>query len=611
MINVLIIDDMPSSRMVLRMILEENFEDMDITEAASGVEGLEVLESKTINIILSDVDMPEMNGFEFAREINKYSSTKNIPLIFISSHSTEEYINGTETDWGYDILQKPVIKDILVAKIVNYINMHQVIESKANLIDENIVYFETDLEGIMTHVSKAFVTVSGYTKEELIGSSQSILKHPDMDPVVYTKMWETLKSGEKWEGIVTNLKKDGLGSYTLKATSFPLFTHGKISGYASARQDITTQVEANIKFEKILNAQSSIVIITDGEKILEANNSLYDDFGFKGLEDFRSQYNCICEMFIEKDVAHLSQQMGDKTWLEHIKADRTGLHEAYLMDAEGRERVYQVKYRGELEEGGNNIIIFDDVTEMKQQTKTLFKQARFAEMGEMIGMIAHQWRQPLSAMNALMIKLNMKRRLGELQDDDWKESYAKHNELTSYMTTTIDDFKNFFKNNTDVISIKVDEIVAKPYRLVEGLLTKQNVEFSIEYEDEGTQDLMVQISSAKLDQVFLNLYKNALDEFISKDRRDGTIKVSCKRMPKALIFRVCDNAGGIPETVLEKVFDAYFSTKADNGTGIGLYMTKMIVEQHAKGEIIAYNVDGGACFQVSIPIETSDMKKGI
>jgi len=610
MITVLIVDDMQSSRMVLQMILEENFEDINIFEAASGVEGLEIVASEQINIILSDIEMPEMNGFEFAKVLKEDPTTTNIPLIFISSHSLEEYVKNTEATWGFDILQKPVIKGILTAKIINYINMQQIIEKKSMLIDENIIYSETDEKGIITSVSKAFINISGYSKEELIGKNHNIVRHPSMKAKTFEEMWKTIKEGNTWEGIIKNLKKSQEEAYTLKATVFPIYSDGKITGYGSARQDITQQVESVEQFEKILNAQLSIVVITKGKELVHVNDVLFDEFGFESIEDFRSKHKCICELFIEKQAAHLMPQMGSLNWIEYLQENSHKINEAYMIDIDGNEKVYHVSHRGHLQED-EHIIIFDDITEIKQQNAILFKQSRFAEMGEMIGMIAHQWRQPLSAMNALMIKLNMKRRLGDLSDQDWKESYAKHNELTSYMTTTIDDFKNFFKSNNETVEIEINEIVSKPYRLVEGLLTKQNVAFSIVYEDEGIENLKVKISSAKLDQVFLNLYKNALDEFISKDKRDGTITVTCKKLPRAIIFRVCDNAGGIPDSVLEKVFDAYFSTKADNGTGIGLYMTKMIVEQHAKGNIEAYNEGEGACFQVSIPIETSDMNKGL
>ena len=101
----------------------------------------------------------------------------------------------------------------------------------------------------------------------------------------------------------------------------------------------------------------------------------------------------------------------------------------------------------------------------------------------MIGMIAHQWRQPLTAMNALMIKLNLKRKLNQLDDETWLESYEKHNELTTYMTTTINDFKNFFKDSTEEFGVKVSEIVQKPYRLIEDLLKKL---IAIQYRRSGS-----------------------------------------------------------------------------------------------------------------------------
>ena len=602
MISILLVDDMASNRTIISMMLDDYFKEINIYEAATAKDALDFISKNKVNIILSDIEMPEMNGFDFVRELKQHIRTKHIPIIFVSSHSLEEYSKNTKDIKGFDFIHKPVDKDILVSKILNYVNMYEVIEKKSALVEENIIYSEVDLDGVITSASQAFCNISGYSKEELIGQPHNIVRHPDMKSETFKELWSTVQEGKTWTGTVTNLKKGGKDNYTVKATVFPLYNNGKIYGYGSERQDISKEIEARNDFEKILNAGLSIVLVSSGMKLLKANKVLFTDYGFKDFEDFKSQHDCVCDLFIEKDVPHLKKYMGDQTWVEYIKERPDEIHEAYMIDVHKKERVFRVTYRGLLKDS-QDIIILDDITEIKEQTNLLFKQSKFAAMGEMIGMIAHQWRQPLSAMNALMIKLNLKRKLKQLDDITWKESYAKHSELTTYMTTTIDDFKNFFKDSNEKHKVKVSEITEKPYRLVEGLLKKQNVTFEVIYEDESLKDELYFISSSKLDQVFMNLYKNSLDEFISKAQDNGSIKITCIKVPKALIYHVYDNAGGIPSNIIERIFDPYFSTKADNGTGIGLYMTKMIVENHIHGKIDVYNYGDGACFSIAIPVE--------
>ena len=129
------------------------------------------------------------------------------------------------------------------------------------------------------------------------------------------------------------------------------------------------------------------------------------------------------------------------------------------------------------------------------------------------------------------------------------------------------------------------------------------IKFDIVYTiDENTK---VKTKPSKFDQVMINIYKNALDEFKAQNRQDGIITVVVAEHEDNIILEISDNAGGIPENILANIWDAYFSTKDKNGTGIGLYMTKILVEQHLKGDICAYNNDKGAVFRITVPLDAS------
>lgn len=244
------------------------------------------------------------------------------------------------------------------------------------------------------------------------------------------------------------------------------------------------------------------------------------------------------------------------------------------------------------------MIVFNDITKIKQQTKMLEEQSRFAAMGEMISMIAHQWRQPLTTMTTIFSKMKLMQEMGMLTSDGFDTNYEKLTNLTQYMTKTIEDFRNFFKSDVAREKITLTELVEKPKRLVEPTFLNYEVSFNMEFYCDA--EMIVKLPISKFDQVLLNLYKNSLDEFKSKDIRDPFITVKVYETQKELILKICDNAGGIPEDIISKIFEPYFSTKSKNGTGIGLYMSKVIIEDHLQGKIGVENEKDGAVFTIEL-----------
>jgi signal transduction histidine kinase len=239
---------------------------------------------------------------------------------------------------------------------------------------------------------------------------------------------------------------------------------------------------------------------------------------------------------------------------------------------------------------------------INKQQEQLIDQSRFASMGEMISMIAHQWRQPLSSMAGIVAPLDLKYKMGmEIDPKDAISRFARQNEVVQHLSRTIEDFLGFFKDTgyDELISIK--QIIETPQRLMSSGLKQQNVDFEVVYTiDKETQ---FQTKPSKFDQVLMNIYKNALDEFKSKDIKEPKLIVVTTEYESNIIIEISDNAGGIPEDILPNIWDAYFSTKDKNGTGIGLYMTRILVEKHLKGTIEAFNRDGGAVFTITVPIK--------
>lgn len=242
--------------------------------------------------------------------------------------------------------------------------------------------------------------------------------------------------------------------------------------------------------------------------------------------------------------------------------------------------------------------IKEEVSQRREQERLLIHQSRLAAMGEMIGAIAHQWRQPLNALGLVYQNTFMLYKTHKLDDELMTRNTEKAERLINKMSSTIDDFRNFFKPNKHAEDFSVNQMIHSIMDLLEAVLKNHNITTVLDCEEASIKGLQGELS-----QVVLNLLNNAKDALIEKRIPNPEIKVEVKRKPNnILLISVSDNAGGIPDEIMDKIYDPYFTTKeAGKGTGIGLYMSKIIVESNMQGKLQAKNNGKGATFTVTIP----------
>jgi len=230
-----------------------------------------------------------------------------------------------------------------------------------------------------------------------------------------------------------------------------------------------------------------------------------------------------------------------------------------------------------------------------KKTQVLMQQqSRLAQMGEMISMIAHQWRQPLAAITATTSTLEVKAKLNKLSTNDIEESTKKIKNFAMHLSATIDDFRNFFKTNKTKTSTNFEQLIKSVKSIIDSTLSHNNIE--LEVITKSIEEIYTY--EGELKQVILNLIKNAEDALIENGIQNPKITITIDGNK----LYVHDNGGGIPEDIIDKIFNPYFSTKINkDGTGLGLYMSKTIVEEHCKGKIEVYNEDNGATFMITIP----------
>ena len=241
--------------------------------------------------------------------------------------------------------------------------------------------------------------------------------------------------------------------------------------------------------------------------------------------------------------------------------------------------------------------VAQEVQKNMEQERMLIHQSRMAAMGEMLGNIAHQWKQPLNALNILFFNIRDAYNHHELDEAYIDQVVADGKRLALKMSATITDFRNFFRPDKEITAFSVTDQIRQAIVLMQPDFDKNEISVHVD----ARQDLMLSGFPNEYSHVLLNLLSNARDAILRFHPSLSRVDVVVTAQDGQGCVRVRDTGGGIPEDILSRIFDPYFTTKQD-GSGIGLYMSKMIIEDHMNGSISAKNIDGGTEFRVNVPL---------
>ncbi|MAD42712.1 MAG: hypothetical protein CL623_10035 [Arcobacter sp.] len=244
----------------------------------------------------------------------------------------------------------------------------------------------------------------------------------------------------------------------------------------------------------------------------------------------------------------------------------------------------------------------EEVDKQREKENLLIQQSKLAALGEMIGNIAHQWRQPISAVSAIMMNIKWTA-ISQGVDKGFLDDRMKEaNEQLKYMSETIDDFRTFFKPNREKEYFNLKDEVKKAYHILKASLENQNINLQIH-----SKTVITAYGYAnEFSQVVLNIISNAKDVLIEREIINPKIDIYLNLDKDNIYCEIKDNGGGIKEEIIDKVFEPYFTTKEGHGTGIGLYISKEIIHKHMKGSLKVKNIDKGVTFIISIPFKKEE-----
>ncbi|XOB61825.1 PAS domain S-box protein [Campylobacterota bacterium DY0563] len=355
------------------------------------------------------------------------------------------------------------------------------IQSNLDLIGNYVLYSRTDTEGVITEVSEAYCKLTGYSRDELLGNTHSILKESNYSSDFYENMWNTIIAGKTWSGELKNVAKTG-HDFWVNSMISPEYDENKtLVGFIAIRQDITAK----------------------------------------------------------------------KTFEQR-----------------------QVDY---------------------------FQNAKMVAMGEMIGNIAHQWRQPLSAISSLASGLIFEKKANIIDDENVYKKLGNIVDYTLHLSKTIDTFRDFLRVRKSVEKTNLEDRITASKMIIDATLKEKGIYLidNINYEKKTEVNLII----GQLEQVLLNIFNNAKDALLEEEIVNPWIKLESYTSSKGIVITIEDNAGGIPEKIMPHIFEPYFTTKHQTlGTGLGLNMSYRIINESLKGNIYAKNTENGAKFFIELPI---------
>ncbi|MCD4758641.1 MAG: PAS domain S-box protein [Arcobacteraceae bacterium] len=348
-----------------------------------------------------------------------------------------------------------------------------------------------------------------------------------------------------------------------------------------------------------INAHEGIVITDKENKIIDLNPAFEKVTGYKKSELLGKDPSLLKSG--EHNIAFYKEiwnQLLQKSFYKGEIINKKKDGKRYIQNVS----IFVIK--NELKEVTNYCALIWDITNEKKRDKIIEEQIKMSSMGEMIGNIAHQWRQPLSAITTSSTGLKVMKEHGVLDDQSFFKNLNHIEHTAQYLSETIDIFKNFLKDKKEYKEDILQNRVNNALCIVNATLTNNYIQ--LKNNIEKVEPLKVKIITGELEQVIINIINNAKDAILEKKVKDPWIEINLKKCNGFAILTIEDNGLGIPEDVLPKIFESYFTTKnEDKGTGLGLHMSFKIIKESLNGNIYAKNSNKGAIFYIELPLSES------
>ncbi|MBF0318471.1 MAG: PAS domain S-box protein [Nitrospirae bacterium] len=466
--------------------------------------------------------------------------------------------------------------------------------------------FVAEIEtGIIVDVNQKGEELLGMRRPEIIGMHQSQLHPPDDTTKGKTinTFRNHIKQGRADQDETQVIRKDG--TIVDVSISAKVIDTGNEKLIIGIFRDITRRnkliEELRFHSEIMRNMAEGVILVSVADGTIVYCNPKFEQIFEYNTGELIGKNVSIINAPTEKSPEETSKEI-----MESLNKNNSWQGEVYTIKKNGTHFWGYVSISSfEHNTYGNVWVgVHSDITEQKLQAQLLIQQSKMASMGEMIGLIAHQWRQPLNALSLYVQDLKESYKYGEIDEHYIEHAANAFLEQIDFMSNTIDDFRDFFAPTKIKVQFNITSAINKLLTMFSHIYTKSSIGLSIT--DKCDMLLYVDGYPNEFNQVVLNLLNNAREAILSTRKLEPKLKgqieinISTNGDRNRVVCSIWDNAGGILENIMDKIFEPHFTTKESKGMGLGLYMSKTIIENNMNGKLSVHNRDGGAEFKITL-----------
>ncbi|MEO5358480.1 MAG: PAS domain S-box protein [Nitrospirae bacterium YQR-1] len=456
----------------------------------------------------------------------------------------------------------------------------------------------------------------GYSKEELIKMTWEEITFPeDLQPdlALFSRVLNGQMDGYKIQKRF--IRKDGTIIHTMSWINCRRAQDGLIQYCVVLIEDITERLTIEQRYKTIL--QTSIdgfwVVDTEG-KLIQVNTAYCNMTGYTQQELLKMTIRNVEVIESPEDtrrrIEKIMETGGDRFESRHrckdgkiidveisvnyIKNDNIMF--AFVRDITGRKAMEEAIMTMNL---NLHRKVEEEIAKNRSMDQLMYEQSRHVAMGELLVNIAHQWRQPLTTIGLLIQDIGDAFKYNELSDEYLEKNITTVMSELDGLSNTINDFKDFYMSNQQAEELKIKEMINNALAVTSGYFDMEDIVIEKELDD----DLTINAVQSEFAQVIMNMLTNVRDVWQQRQTPERIVKIHTYKEPATnkIIITIADNGGGVPEDIIGKIFDPYFTTKDKScGTGLGLYVTKLLVEKSMKGTITVRNIDGWCEFRIEI-----------
>lgn len=557
-INVLLIEDDPVDFDLLQETLAEVKNcSFNINHCVRLSSGLEQLDDSEQDIVILDLNLPDSSGLETLDKIHMH--TPKVPIVVLTGTNDESTAIKAVQTGAQDYIVKGMFDGESLARSIRY-------ALERNRIEETLQH-NNQLLGIINEM----LTLS-FGQHSL-----NIILDKLLDRIVSIP-WLTFQS----TGAIF-LAENNLEELTLKASK-------------NLPEEIKNACK-KIPFGQCICGKAALTQkVQFVNAIDESHKNQYDKIFPHGHYCIpvlsKNRILGVIALYVKEGHLHSREE---ENFLVTIANTLAGIIER--KKAEEALKAWQK----EIEQINTDLEnrIKKELEESRQKDLIMMHQSRLASMGEMVGLIAHQWRQPLNALNLILYNIQDLFENYELPPEMLRELTDKGIYLINKMSTTIDDFRDFFKPHKPTEGFSLEKTIKNTLSMLDASFKHNSIAVSLNYKE----DISIAGIPNEYSHVLLNILNNAKDAIVSR-KVTGKIIIEILRKKDYAVVKIADNGGGVPDNMINQVFNPYFTSKQNGkGTGLGLYLSKLIIEEHMGGSINVRNIKNGAEFKISTPIK--------